>query len=103
MQKRKHNKYAEQAAPQATLDFHGLGILAEHEIYETVNHFLDVSHDKGYHFVAVIVGKGLHSAQGPVIGPLLRSYIPTLPFVKECLDAPYTRGGAGALEIKFTQ
>lgn len=99
--KQKNNKYAHLSLPQSEFDFHDRGILTEQEILDLAQGFLENEQKKGNEFVSIIVGKGIHSSNGPVIGPLLRNFIPTLTIVKECRDAPYTRGGSGALEIKL--
>ena len=99
MKKKKVNKYAHLAEPQASFDFHGRGVLVEHDICSLAEDFLEEQVRKGNRLVSIIVGKGIHSSDGPVIGPLLRRHIPSLPYVWECKDAPYTRGGSGALEI----
>lgn len=51
-----------------------------------------------------ITGKGLHSKKGmPVIKPLLRKYLNTLPFVIRVDEGRFDRGGAGTLEVTLEQ
>jgi DNA-nicking Smr family endonuclease len=95
------NKYAHLAEPQATLDFHGRGILTEQQICTLAKDFVDQSVSKGFRKILIITGKGLHSEQGPVIEPLLRKFLPTLPAVRSVLTARRDRGGEGALEVEL--
>lgn len=93
------NKYAHLTQPQATLDFHGKGILSEAEIRMEAGTFVEDCVRRNLHRVLIITGKGMHSKQGPVIGPLLRDFLPSLPGVQYVLTARRDRGGEGALEI----
>lgn len=95
------NKYAHLSEPQATLDFHNRGILTEHEICSLAQQFVEDSLSKGFHRILIITGKGLHSKEGPVIEPLLREFLPTLPSVRSVLTARRDRGGEGALELEL--
>lgn len=93
------NKYQHLSGPQATYDFHGKGMLRKEEIYELAAGFIRKSFQQGLRKVLVITGKGMHSKDGPVIGPLLQEYLPTLPEVQSVTVARRDRGGEGALEI----
>jgi DNA-nicking Smr family endonuclease len=95
------NKYAHLSQPQASFDFHGLGILTPVEICEKASDFVRASRQKGYKKVLIVTGKGLHSKSGPVIGPILEKYLPGLPEVKSIVKARRDRGGEGALEVEL--
>ena len=96
---RKHNKYAGLNEPQAILDYHGKGILTEDQIKNMAEEFLVECKNNGFSRVLIITGKGLHSKEGPVIGPLLSWYLHKIPYVKSAVTARRDRGGEGALEI----
>ncbi|MGE3279299.1 MAG: Smr/MutS family protein [Candidatus Altimarinota bacterium] len=95
------NKYAHLTQPQATLDFHGLGVLKPDEICEKAEDFVRSCAQKGLKKILVITGKGLHSKSGPIVGPLLESFLPELDQVKSVLKARRDRGGEGALEVEL--
>lgn len=98
---RQGNKYAHLSGPEVTFDFHGEGIMTADEIRNRAEHFLKECRSKGCKNVLIITGKGLHSANGPVIGPLLREYLPRLNIVQSVQTARRDRGGEGALEIEL--
>jgi DNA-nicking Smr family endonuclease len=98
---RKVNKYEQESSPQDTFDFHGRGILTELEIQSLARNFVLESDKKGYSRVLIITGKGMHSKNGPVIGPLLRHYLLTLAVVRRVVIARRDRGGEGALEVQL--
>lgn len=95
------NKYAHLSDPQATLDFHGKGILSPENICEMAKDFVESSFQKGHRKILVITGKGIHSRESPVIAPLLQEFLPRLPQVKSVMKARRDRGGEGALEIEL--
>jgi len=95
------NKYAHLSQPQAVFDFHGMGIVTPEEICEKAAHFVKFSFQKGLKKVLIVTGKGLHSKKGPVVGPVLESFLPTLDAVKSVVKARRDRGGEGALEIEL--
>lgn len=95
------NKYAHLAEPKATLDFHNHGVLTEYEICSLAQQFVENALSKGFTKILIITGKGLHSKEGPVIEPLLREFLPTIPGVRSVLTARRDRGGEGALEVEI--
>lgn len=95
------NKYAHLSAPQAIFDFHGKGILGKEEIRVLAAAFIRKSFQQGMKKVLIITGKGMHSKGGPVVGPLLMEYLPTLPEVHSMVLARRDRGGEGALEVRL--
>jgi len=100
--KNRGNKYAELAEPQATLDFHGLGILAREEILSALEGFIDEAVEDGLDYVLIITGKGLHSQGGEsVIGPIARNFLKDNDNVKSIGNAAINRGGSGAIEVKL--
>ena len=99
--KKKHDKYAHLQEPQATFDFHDRGLLTEDEIKRLARVFVEESRSKGYERVLIITGKGLHSSDGPVIRPLLKWFLHSLPQVLSVETARRDRGGEGALEVKL--
>ena len=101
-QKNIGNKYAHLSQPQATLDFHGLGVLTPNEIHQKAQDFIQDASKKGFKRVLIITGKGMHSKAGPVIGPLLEEFLPRLDEVKSVVKARRDRGGEGALEVELT-
>ncbi len=99
--KTRGNKYAHMAQPQAELDYHSLGILTHDDICMRAQNFIQHCADRGMHTVLIITGKGTHSERGPVIGPLLRKFLPQLPLVHKVSTARRDRGGEGALEVEL--
>lgn len=95
------NKYAHLNEPQATFDYHDKGILTEDEIRDLADEFIAECKGKGLMKVLIITGKGLHSENGPVIGPLLKWYLHKNPAVLSVETARRDRGGEGALEVKL--
>jgi len=96
------NKYAHLAKPQVSFDYHDQGILTQAEICRLAEDFLNECAAKKINKALIITGKGIHSSQGPVIGPTLRDYLPSLPLVKSVQTARRDRGGEGALEIELS-
>lgn len=78
-----------------------MGILTEDEIRRIAQEFVEESAKKGLRRVLIITGKGLHSAEGPVIRPLLKWFLHKLPQVKSVETARFDRGGEGALEVQL--
>lgn len=95
------NKYAHLSQPQATLDYHGMGVLTPDEIRVKAEDFVKSCTRKGYKKILIVTGKGIHSKSGPVIGPLLEDFLPGLDEVKSVLKARRDRGGEGALEVEL--
>lgn len=101
MTEKKHNKYAHLSSPQAVFDFHGRGVLTEQQICSLAQLFVFESIENGYSRVLIVVGKGLHSQDWPVIGPLLMRFLPTMKEVKSVKTARRDRGGDGAIEVQL--
>ena len=99
--KRKINKYADLSEPEAVFDFHGRGILSEQQMCSLARDFVLESAKNGYSRILLIVGKGLHSKGGPVIGPVLRVFLSTLVGVSAVRTARRDRGGEGAFEVRL--
>ena len=97
--RKKNDKYAHLNDPQAQLDYHDLGMMKEDEIQRIAREFIESSSKKGFTKVLIITGKGLHSAEGPVIRPLLQWYLHKLPQVVSVQTARRDRGGDGAFEV----
>lgn len=99
--RRKHDKYAHLNEPQAQLDYHDFGMMTDQEIKDHAQRFIEQSVKKGFTKVLIITGKGLHSADGPVIRPLLQWFLHKLPQVVSVETARRDRGGEGALEVQL--
>jgi DNA-nicking Smr family endonuclease len=95
------NKYAHMNLPQAELDYHDRGQMTEHEIKSIAKDFVEECSERGMKKILIITGKGLHSAQGPVIRPMIRAYLKKLPQVVSVETARRDRGGDGALEVEL--
>lgn len=95
----KHNKYAHLSEPQAKLDFHGLGTLTPHEIYQMLEAFLEEAAQKGLERVLVITGKGLHSKGNAIVKPTAQKCLAESPYVQSATQARRDRGGSGAFEV----
>ncbi|MDF2379655.1 MAG: Smr/MutS family protein [Candidatus Gracilibacteria bacterium] len=95
------NKYAHLSGPQDVLDYHDMGILTQDDIQNIAEDFLQKCKDKGARKALIITGKGIHSMNGPVIGPTLRRYLPRLATVHSVQTARRDRGGEGALEVEL--
>jgi DNA-nicking Smr family endonuclease len=95
----KNNKYAHLSEPQAKLDFHGLGTLTPHEIYQMLEGFLEESANNGLERVLVITGKGLHSKNGAIVKPTVQNCLAESPYVQSVTQARRDRGGSGAFEV----
>ena len=82
--------------PEATLDLHGI---AAAEVLRKVEWFLENAVFHGCRFVRIVTGKGVHSATGPVVKPLVETYLsgPGRQFVAAWVKAPGIQGGEGAL------
>lgn len=95
------NKYAHLSGPQEVLDYHDMGILTQVEIENIAENFLKSCKAKGAQKALIITGKGIHSVNGPVIGPTLRRFLPRLQIVHSVQTARRDRGGEGALEVEL--
>ena len=83
-------------APEATLDLHGV---AAAEVTHKVEWFLENAVFHGCRFVRIVTGKGTHSSAGPVVRPLVETYLagPGRRYVVAWVKAPGNQGGEGAL------
>lgn len=83
------NKY--EKIPEAVIDLHGY---TTQEAEETLRGLLKTV---GVHHVRIIVGKGNHSANGPVLRDFVKRYL----FMRNIRSAPskLKDGGEGALEV----
>ena len=80
-------------APQDVLDLHGL---TGREAREAMTGFIRSMHHRGLRKGLVIHGKGLHSAEGSVLTPLVREYLEMSREVGEFGRAARKDGGSGA-------
>ena len=85
--------------PEATLDLHGV---AAAEVVRKVEWFLENAVFHGCRFVRIVTGKGVHSATGPVVKPLVETYLsgPGRRFVATWVKAPGNQGGEGAILVE---
>lgn len=83
--------------PQAQLDLHGH---TAEEARTRVMHFLQNAVVQGHQVVLVITGKGLHSAEGPVLKQAVEQLLRRpQSFVLEWGVAPKQYGGSGAYVV----
>ena len=61
--------------------------------------FLSASERAGHSLVRIIVGKGIHSAEGPVLGSFVRGLLDDAGYVFR--DAKITEGAQGAIDVKL--
>jgi DNA-nicking Smr family endonuclease len=100
--RRKVNKYADEGAPEAELDFHGKGVLYPEDIERICSEFLDKCIKKKMKRVLVITGKGLHSSEGgPVVKPVIVKFLNRDGRVFRFTEARRDRGGSGAFEVEL--
>lgn len=98
----KHNKYAGMTEPQATLDFHGYGVLNAADVKQMLDDFLEESASKGLKRLLVVTGKGLHSAGGEAkVKQWAQAHLRHHALVKQCRQSRRDRGGSGALELEI--
>ncbi|OJI06874.1 hypothetical protein BK004_01910 [bacterium CG10_46_32] len=88
------NKYAQ--TPQATLDLHQH---TQHQARAAVRAFLSESEHAGYNLVRIIVGRGIHSKEGPVLGDAVRALLRDADY--EFRDAKIGEGAEGAIDVKL--
>jgi DNA-nicking Smr family endonuclease len=89
-------------APETTLDLHGV---AAADVIRMVTNFLENAVFHGCRSVRIVTGKGSHSAEGPVLRPLVETYLsgPGRQFIAEWTRAPLQHGGSGALLVLLRQ
>ena len=85
-------------SPEAELDLHGL---RAEVVQEKVGWFLENALFHGFAAVRIITGKGSRSESGPVLRPLVESYLdgPGRQWVVEWMRAPQRQGGDGAIVV----
>ena len=85
-------------SPEADLDLHGL---RAEVVQGKVGWFLENALFHGFSVVRIITGKGSRSESGPVIRPLVESYLdgPGRQWVVEWMRAPQRQGGDGAIVV----
>lgn len=64
-----------------------------------IKDFLQDSQAANYNLVRIIVGKGLHSSEGPVLGDFVRNCLRDNDY--DFKDAKINEGGGGAIDIKL--
>lgn len=87
-----------ECAPQESIDLHGKKPSRD-DIPSLVNEFLEECLSKGRKKVEIIVGKGNHSSQEPVIPELVEVVLKRSPIVRDYETAPANKGGSGAFWI----
>lgn len=95
------NKYQKLNLPQAEFDFHNRGPLTSHDILELAENFIVSSLANNFTIVSFIVGRGVHSAKGPVIKPLLADFLKNQPDVKSFSEGKFAQGGEGVFIVKL--
>ena len=95
------NKYRELNLPQAEFDFHNRGPLTSHDILDLAESFIVNSLENNLAIVSFIVGKGVHSKNGPVIKPLLADFLKNHPSVKSFSEGKFAQGGEGVFIVKL--
>lgn len=102
IRKQKVNKYAEMNPIEDKLDFHDRGKLYPEDIEEICDNFLTHCKRRKYKKVLIITGKGLHSSEGgPVVKPVVISFLKNDKRVFSFVEARRDRGGSGALEVEL--
>ena len=100
--RKKINKYEDAGSPEAQIDFHGHGVLYPEDIEKMCSEFLDKSIKKKMKKILVITGKGLHSSEGgPVVKPVIVSFLKRDGRVFRFTEARRDRGGSGAFEVEL--
>jgi DNA-nicking Smr family endonuclease len=95
------NKYQQLNLPQAEFDFHDRGPLTSHDILGLADNFILNSLRNNLTIISFIVGKGIHSANGPVIKPLLADFLKNHPDVKSFSEGKFAQGGEGVFIVKL--
>jgi len=95
------NKYQHLNLPQAEFDFHNLGRLTHQDILKLAEDFIADCLEDNLKIVSFIVGQGIHSANGPVIKPLLAEWLSNHPAVKSFSSGKFGAGGEGVFIVKL--
>ena len=103
----KINKYAKFTQPKVEFDFHGIDpFLGEEGIRNLTRLKLREFKDSGNVAVRLIVGKGLHSQNGPVIKPIVLNLLQEMKLKGEIKDYNFdssfgTGPNQGAVIVKL--
>lgn len=87
-----------ECGPQESIDLHGKKPSRD-DIPALVNEFLEDCLSKGRKKVEIVVGKGNHSSEEPVIPSLVEVVLKRSPIVRDYETAPANKGGSGAFWI----
>ena len=85
------NKYPQQ--PDEIIDLHGFRVVDVEDVLEDIMKSTVSTH------VRLIVGKGIHSKEGPVIRDFVKRYLEVRNITFK--SAKFKDGGEGALEVFF--
>ena len=103
----KKNKYSHLIQPQVEFDFHGLDpFLGEEGIRDLTCQKITEFKKSGKTVVRLIIGKGLHSKNGPVIKPVVLDLLQTMKVSGEIQDYRFdsafgTGPNRGAVVVKL--
>ncbi len=78
------------------IDLHALGERAAEEV---LRRFLAEARDAAHHCVRIVHGKGMHSAQGPVLKGMVERMLNQRADVLAYASAPAAHGGTGAVLV----
>jgi DNA-nicking Smr family endonuclease len=81
------------ARPDAVIDLHGL---TRDDAWARLTAFFADARRRGFGKVLIIHGKGSHSAEDPVLGPLVRLFIERNPHAGESGHSSRDEGGTGS-------
>ena len=81
------------AKPDAVIDLHGL---TRDDAWARLTAFFADARRRGFQKVLIIHGKGSHSAEDPVLGPLVRLFIERNPHAGESGHSSRDEGGTGS-------
>ena len=88
------NKYSQ--TPQAELDLHQH---TREQALDAAAAFLEASKQAGHAAVRIIVGRGLHSKNGPVLGGAVRDFLEKEGY--QFGNAKISEGSIGAIDVKL--
>ncbi len=88
-----HIKFENDFLPQATFDYHNLGVLNPYEIEKYLIEFIQDCNFLGYKRILIVTGKGY------VVRPLVSKLLKKSREVKEFKQAGYFNGQDGAFEV----
>lgn len=95
------NKYSHFQQPEATLDFHDLGVLDGATVKRMTSEFVADAQARGLCRVRLITGKGRHSKGDPLVKPQVQRTLEELRragVIESFADARIDQGGAGAVD-----